>query len=152
MENEEQHREHEKQKWAILVIIQKYMHKWLAGHTYLKSLSPTIVIQCCWRQVLARREFWRLKQQAYGTTIIHIKDYKMNLLEERGNNTVQPWILCLGLIGRPFGQDCIFPWNLAYVPCGHDGCLAWDSLSQHWFVHDDGFSQISLIVHSTRLG
>jgi hypothetical protein len=40
-----------------------------------------------------------------------------------------PSILCLGLMGRPFGQDCVFPWNLAYVPFGYDGFLAWDSFS-----------------------
>jgi hypothetical protein len=50
---------------------------------------------------------------------------------------VHPWmcregpsILCLGLIRRPFNQDYVFPWNLAYVPFGHDGFLAWDSFSQ----------------------
>jgi hypothetical protein len=34
-----------------------------------------------------------------------------------------PLILCFGLMGRPFGQDCVFPLNLAYVPFGHDEFL-----------------------------
>jgi hypothetical protein len=60
--------------------------------------------------------------------------------------------LCLGLIGRSFGQDCVFPWNLACVPFIHDGFLARDSFSQPWFMHDDGFGSISLMVHSTKSG
>ena len=28
----------------------------------------------------------------------------------------RPSILGLGLMGRPFDQDCVFPWNLACVP------------------------------------
>ena len=85
--------------------------------------------------MLARNEFSRLKQQTYETVIIPIKDLRTNLLEERGNDTVQPCIshegpsiLCLGLMGRPF--SCVFSWNLACVPFGHDGLLAWDSFSQ----------------------
>jgi hypothetical protein len=33
------------------------------------------------------------------------------------------------LIGRQFDQDCLFPWDLACVPFGHDGFWAWDSFS-----------------------
>jgi hypothetical protein len=32
--------------------------------------------------------------------------------------------LCLGLIGRPFSQDCVFSLNLACVSFGHDAFLA----------------------------
>ena len=41
---------------------------------------------------------------------------------------VWPWIshdgssvLRLGLMGRPYGQYCVFPWNLACIPFDHDG-------------------------------
>jgi hypothetical protein len=40
----EQHHKHEKQKRAAIVIIQKYVHKWLVIHTCLKSLSYTMSI------------------------------------------------------------------------------------------------------------
>jgi hypothetical protein len=103
----------------------------------------------------------KVKQHVYETTIIHIKDSRTNLLEERGNendtDTVQPWIshdepsvLCLGLMGRLFDQDCVFPWNLDCVTSGHDGFWAWDSFSQSQFVHDDGFGPISWMVHSAK--
>jgi len=78
-----------KKKRVVVVIIQKYVYKWLKKRAYLKSLSATIYIQCCRRQVLAIREFQRLKHHAYETFIIPIKDSRMNLLEERGNDTVQ---------------------------------------------------------------
>jgi len=73
-----------------MVIIQKYMRKWLVKRAYLKSFLITMSIQCCWRQVLIGMEFQRLKQQASETTIIPIKDSRTNLLEKRGNDTVQP--------------------------------------------------------------
>ena len=38
-----------------------------------------------------------------------------------------PWILCLSLMERPFGQNYVFSWNLACVPFSHDGLLEWDS-------------------------
>jgi len=56
------------------------------------------------------------------------------------------------LIGRLFDQDCVFLWNLACVPFNHHGFLACDSFSQPWFVHDDGFGPISLIVHLAKSG
>jgi hypothetical protein len=46
-------------------------------------------IQNCWRWVLARKKLWRLKQEAYETSITPISDLRMNHLEERGNNTIQ---------------------------------------------------------------
>jgi len=57
MENEEQRCKHGKQKIVAMVIIQKYVYKWLVRHPYLKSLSAVMFIQCCWGQVLVRREF-----------------------------------------------------------------------------------------------
>ena len=62
----------------------------------------------------------------------------------------EPSILCMGLMGRPFSQDYVFLKNLACVPFSHDRFLAWDSFRQPWFVHDNGFSPISLMVHSTK--
>ena len=73
-----------------MVIIQKYVHKWLVRGTYLKFLSVTISIQCCWRKVLAIREFRRFKQEATKVAINPIQDSRENLLEEGGNDTVQP--------------------------------------------------------------
>jgi hypothetical protein len=32
------------------------------------------------------------------------------------------------------------------------GVLGWDSFSQPWFVHDDEFGPISLMVHSSKSG
>jgi len=44
------------------------------------------------------------------------------------SDLVWPWIshdgssvLRLGLMGRPFSQYCVFPWNLACIPFDHDG-------------------------------
>jgi hypothetical protein len=45
-----------KQKKAAVVIIQKYTRKWMARHVYLKLLSATAFIQCCYRQLRARKE------------------------------------------------------------------------------------------------
>jgi len=108
----------------------KVYAKWLVKHAYLKSFLVTMSMQCCWRQVLIGMEFQRLKQQASETTIILIKDSRTNLLEKRRNDTVQlisherPSILFLSLMERPFGKDCVFSWNLACVPFGHDEFLA----------------------------
>jgi hypothetical protein len=38
-----------KKKEAAVVIIQKYTRKWMARRVYLKLLSTTIFIQCCYR-------------------------------------------------------------------------------------------------------
>ena len=70
-----------------MLIIQKYVRKWLVRRAYLKFLSVTTSIQCCWRKVLAIRGFRRLKQEA---TEVAIQDSRANLLEEGGNDTVQP--------------------------------------------------------------
>jgi len=48
---------------AVVVIIQKYICKWLVRRAYLKFLSVTTSIHCCWRKVLAIRKFQRLKQE-----------------------------------------------------------------------------------------
>jgi dephospho-CoA kinase len=45
-----------KQKRAAVVIIQKYTRKWMAKHVYLKFLSATTFVQCCYRQLRARKE------------------------------------------------------------------------------------------------
>jgi hypothetical protein len=39
--------------------------------------------------VLARKEFRRLKQEAYETFIVPIGDTRTNHLEERGNDMIQ---------------------------------------------------------------
>jgi len=70
---------------AIVVIIQKYVCKWLV----LKFLSVTTSIQCCWRKMLAIREFWRPKQKANKVATNPIQDSRANLLEEGGNDMVQ---------------------------------------------------------------
>ena len=63
-EKEVQHQKNERRRRAAVVIIQKYVRKWLVRRAYLKFLSLTTSIQCCWRKVLAIREFRRLKQEA----------------------------------------------------------------------------------------
>ena len=72
-----------------MVIIQKYVRKWLERRAYLKFLSVTTSIQCCWRKVLATKEFWRFKQKATKVAINHIQDSRVNVLEEGGNDMVQ---------------------------------------------------------------
>jgi len=71
---------------VVVVIIQKYICKWLV----LKFLSVTTSIQCCWRKMLAIREFQRLKQKDNKVATNPIQDSRANLLEEGGNDTVQP--------------------------------------------------------------
>ena len=44
MQRDEQRYKHEKKRTTVVVIIQKYMRKWLVMHAYLKSLSSTISI------------------------------------------------------------------------------------------------------------
>ena len=73
-----------------MVIIQKYVRKWLVRRAYLKFLSVTPFIQCCWRKVLAIRGFRRLKQEATEVAINPIQDLRVNRLEEGGNDTVEP--------------------------------------------------------------
>ena len=67
-----------------MVIIQKYVRKWLVRRAYLKFLSVTTSIRCCWRKVLAIRGFRRLKQEATEVTVNAIQDSRANLLEEGG--------------------------------------------------------------------
>jgi hypothetical protein len=79
-----------KRRRRVVVIIQKHVRKWLVQHASLKFLAVTSSIQCCWRKVLAIREFRRLKQEANTVTTGPIQDLRANLLEEGGNDTVQP--------------------------------------------------------------
>ena len=79
-----------KRRRRVVVIIQKHVRKWLVQHASLKFLAVTSSIQCCWRKVLAIREFRRLKQEANTVTTDPIQDLRANLLEEGGNDTVQP--------------------------------------------------------------
>ncbi|KAL3598365.1 hypothetical protein D5086_006283 [Populus alba] len=88
-EKEVQRQKDERRRRVAVVIIQKYVCKWLVRRAYLK-LSVTTSIQCCWRKVLAIRGFRRLKQEATEVTINAIQDSRANLLEEGGNDTVQP--------------------------------------------------------------
>jgi hypothetical protein len=78
-----------KKERATMVIIQKYIYKWMAKHAFLKLLSTTTFIQYCWRQVRVRNKFKRLQQEAQELPIIPIGDSRMNHLEERGNNMIQ---------------------------------------------------------------
>ena len=50
------------QQCKIVVTMQKYVRKWLVQNAYMKLLSTTIFMQCCWRQKLVKFFFWRLKQ------------------------------------------------------------------------------------------
>jgi hypothetical protein len=63
--------------------------KWMARRVYLKLLSTTTFIQCCCRQVLARKQLQRLQLEAKELSIKAIGDLKMNHLEERGNGIIQ---------------------------------------------------------------
>jgi len=85
----QQRQKDERQKRAAVVIIQKYVRKCIVKRAYLKLLSSATFIQNCWRQVLARKEFQRLKQEAKEVSIVLIKDSRTNLFEERGNDTIQ---------------------------------------------------------------
>jgi len=70
-----------------MVIIQKYTHKWMARRVYLKLLSTTTFLQCCYRQLRARKELQRMKQEANELSIKLIGDSRMNHLEEKGSDT-----------------------------------------------------------------
>ena len=74
-----------------MLIIQKYVRKWLVQRAYLKFLPVTASIRCCWRKVLAIRGFRRLKQEATEVTINAIQDSRANFLGEGGSDTVQPY-------------------------------------------------------------
>jgi len=89
-EKEVQCQKNERQRRVAVVMIQKYVRKWLVRRAYLKFLAITTSIQCCWRKVVAIKEFWRLKQEANEVATNPIQDSRANLLEEGGNDTVQP--------------------------------------------------------------
>jgi hypothetical protein len=61
----------------------------MGRHAYLKLLSATTFIQCCYRQLHARKELQRLKQEAKELSIKPVGDSTMNHLDERGNDTIQ---------------------------------------------------------------
>ena len=88
-EKEVQRQKNKRWRRAV-VIIQKYVRKWLVWRAYLKFLLVTSSIQCCWRKMLAIMEFWRLKQKANEVATNRIQDSRVNLLKEGGNDTVQP--------------------------------------------------------------
>ena len=88
-EKEVQRQKNERWRRAV-VIIQKYVRKWLVWRAYLKFLLVTSFIQCCWRKMLAIMEFWRLKQEANEVATNRIQDSRANLLKEGGNDIVQP--------------------------------------------------------------
>ena len=88
-----------------MVIIQKYVCKWLVRRAYLKFLLVTTSIQCCWKKVLAIRGFRRLKQEATEVTIDVIQDSRANLLEEGGNDTVLPYDMTQARSDSDFGVN-----------------------------------------------
>jgi hypothetical protein len=88
-ENEVQRQKNEGRRRVVVVIIQKHVRKWLVRRAYLKFLAVTTSIQCCWRKVLAIREFWRLKQEANKVATDPIQDSRANLLKKGGNDTIQ---------------------------------------------------------------
>jgi hypothetical protein len=90
LEKEVQRQKNERRRRAAVVIIQNYIRKWLVWRAYLKFMSVTTSIQCCWRKVLAIREFRRIKQEATEVATNSIQDSRANLLKEGGNDTVQP--------------------------------------------------------------
>ena len=52
-----QRQKNEKRKRAVADINKKkYTHKWMARCAYLKLLSATTFIQCCYKQLRARKE------------------------------------------------------------------------------------------------
>ena len=81
-------KKNERRRRVAVVIIQKYERKWLVRRAYLKFLAVTISIQCCWRKVLAIREFRRFKQEANEVATNPIQDSRANILEKGGNDTV----------------------------------------------------------------
>ena len=78
-----------KQKRAEMIIIKKYVCKWMTRRAYLKLSSATTFIQCCWRHVQARKELLRIQQEAKELSIIPIGNSMMNHLKDRGNDTIQ---------------------------------------------------------------
>ena len=72
-EKEVQRQKNERWRRAAVVIIENYVRKWLVRRAYLKFLSVTTSIQ-----------------EATKVAINPIQDSRANLLEEGGNDTVQP--------------------------------------------------------------
>jgi len=56
-EKEEQRKKKERRRRVIVVIIQKHVRKWLVRRAHLKFMAVTTFIQCCWKKLLAIREF-----------------------------------------------------------------------------------------------
>jgi hypothetical protein len=56
--NIERMKNEREQQWLYIYI------KWMTRLSYLKLLTNTTFIQYCWRQLLARKELLRLKQEA----------------------------------------------------------------------------------------
>jgi len=61
----------------------------MGKHSYLKLLSATTFIQCCYRQLHARKELKRMKWEAKELSIKLVDNSRMSHLEERGNDTIQ---------------------------------------------------------------
>jgi len=61
----------------------------MGRHAYLKLLLATTFIQCCYRQLRARKELQWLKQEAKELSIEPVGDSRTNHLDERGNDTIQ---------------------------------------------------------------
>ena len=103
---EVERQKNERRKRAAVVIIQKYVRKWVVQRAYLKFFLVTTSIQCCWRKVLVIMEFRRLKQEATEVTTNPIQDSRANLHEEGGNDTVQPCDTIQVRLDSDFGVKC----------------------------------------------
>jgi hypothetical protein len=77
-----------------VVIIQKYVRKWLVRCAYLKFLSITTSIQCCWRKVLAIRKFRRLNKRLLKSLLILFKIRGRIFLKRE-------WMIRFSLVIRP---------------------------------------------------
>jgi len=93
-ENEVQRQKNERRRRAAVVIIQKYVRKWLVRCAYLKFLSITTSIQCCWRKVLAIREFRRLNKRLLKSLLILFKIRGRIFLKRE-------WMIRFSLVIRP---------------------------------------------------
>jgi hypothetical protein len=105
-----QRQKNERRRRVVIVIIQNHIRMWLVWRAYLKFLWVTSSIQCCWRKVLAIREFWRLKQEANKVATDPIQDSRANLLEEGGNDMVSivshSYQTYFGFSGLDLNLDC----------------------------------------------
>jgi hypothetical protein len=64
MKNEASVQHWKDEKWKRATIVIYIYIKWMTRLSYLKLLTTTTFIQYCWRQLLARKELLRLKQEA----------------------------------------------------------------------------------------